>query len=80
MSFPDGLFREFVDVYLSVEGHRSSLSVLRHFVSVVQIVAKSRLLVLIHQIWVGDVRSDGNGQQAVHDDICISVGDAAKQG
>lgn len=81
--FQNGIFKatiEFVDVYLSVEGHRSSLSILRHFVSVVQIVAKGRLFVLIHQIWIGYICSYGYCQQAVHYDICISVRDADKEG
>lgn len=28
---------------------------------------------LVHQIWVGGVGTDGYSQQAVHDDVCVSV-------
>lgn len=57
-----------------MERHRRSLSILSHLVSVVEVVGQGRLLVLVHQIWVGGVGTDGYRQQAVHDDVCISVG------
>lgn len=60
-------------VYLCVERHRCSLSILSHLVSVVEVVGQGRLLVFVHQIWVGGVGTDGYRQQAVHDDVCISV-------
>lgn len=56
---------------LSVEGHRRSLRVLRHFVSVVEVVAEGRLFVFVHQIRVGAVCSDGHRQQAVHNDVSV---------
>lgn len=59
--------------YLRVEGHRRSLCILGHFMSVVEIVGKGRLLVFIHQIWVGGVCSYSHCQQTVNDDICIPV-------
>lgn len=40
---------------------------------VVEVVGQGRLLVLVHQIWVGGVGADGYRQQAVHDDVCVSV-------
>lgn len=56
-----------------MERHGRSLGVLSHLVSVVEVVGQGRLLVLVHQIWVGGVGTDGYCQQAVHDDVCISV-------
>ena len=63
-----------VCVYLCVECHRGPLGVLRHLVAVVEVVAQARLLVLIHQIWVSAVCSDGDRQQTMHDDVRVSGG------
>lgn len=51
--------------------------------SVVEVVAEGRLLMLVHQIRVGGVCFYGHCQQAVHYDICISGSkckDAGKTG
>lgn len=56
-----------------MEGHRGSLSILGHFMSVVEVVGKGRLLVFVHQIWVGAICSDSHSQQTVNNDICIPV-------
>lgn len=60
-------------VYLRMERHRCSLSILSHLVPVVEVVGQGRLLVFVHQIWVGGVSTDGDRQQAVHNDVCVSV-------
>lgn len=49
----------YVHVYLCVESHRCPLSILSHFMSVVEVVGEGRLLVFVHQIWVGGVCSYG---------------------
>lgn len=59
--------------YLCVEGHWCPLCILRHFVSVVEVVAEGWLFMLVHQIRVGAVCFYGHCQQAVHYYICISV-------
>lgn len=41
--------------------------------SVVEVVGQGRLLVFVHQLWVGGVGSDGDRQQAVHDDVRVSA-------
>lgn len=60
-------------VYLCVEGHRCPLGILRHFMSVVEVVGQGWLLMFVHQIWVGAVCSYGHSQQAMYHNICIPV-------
>lgn len=60
-------------VYLRVESYRCSLCILRHFMSVVQVVGEGWLLMFVHQIWVGGVCSYSHCQQTVYYDICIPV-------
>lgn len=59
--------------YLCVEGHRGSLSILGHFMPVVEVAGKRRLLVFVRQIWVGAICSNGHSQQAVNNDVCVPV-------
>ena len=41
--------------HLCMEGHGCPLCILSHLVSVVEVVAEGRLLVFVHQVWVGAV-------------------------
>lgn len=60
-------------VYLCVEGHGRPLCILRHFMSVVEVVRQGRLLMFVHQIWVGAVCSYGHSKQAMYYNICVPV-------
>lgn len=62
-----------------MEGYRRSLCVLRHFVSVVEVVAEGRLFVFVHQIRVGAVSSCGHCQQAVYNDVSVPAVDVQKE-
>lgn len=56
-----------------MEGHRGSLSILGHFMSVVEVVGEGRLLVFVHQVWVAAICSYSHSQQTVNGDVCIPV-------
>ena len=62
-----------VCAHLCMEGHGRPLCVLRHLVSVVEVVAEGRLLVFVRQVRVGAVCADGHGQQAMHHDVRVSA-------
>lgn len=59
-----------------MEGHRGSLSILGHLMSVVEVAGEGRLLVFVHQIWVGAICSDSHRQQTVHNDVCVPEGES----
>ena len=59
--------------HLRVEGHGRPLCILRHLVSVVEVVAEGRLLVFVCQVRVGAVCPDGHGQHAMHHDVRVSA-------
>lgn len=57
-----------------MEGHGGPLGILGHLVSVVEVAGQGRLLVFVHQVWVGAVCGYSHRQQAVDDDVCVPAG------
>lgn len=47
------------------------MGILRHLVSVVEVVAQSRLLLFVHEVGVGAVSVDGHSQEPVHYDVGV---------
>lgn len=71
--FKDIRHQKRLGVHLCVEGYRRPLCVLRHFVSVVEVVAEGGLLMFVHQVWVGAACSYGHCQQTVNYDIRVPM-------